>query len=342
MKAIRIERFGAPDVLVERDLPSPEPAAGEIKIKVMAAGVNFADILQRLHLYGNAPRLPYVPGFEVSGVVMETGEGVTQLEIGDRVVSLTRFGGYAEEVIVPAEQAKKISSALGFNEAAALPVNFLTAWMCLFDMGGLKPGEWVLIQTAAGGVGTAAVQLALNRGAHVIGTVGSREKARFVTDLGAQHVICYREEDFVQRVREIRNGHGVDVVLDAVGATTLRRSFDLLDPLGRCISYGLSAAAPRRRQAWIQSLKALLQTPRFSVLNLIQRNVGIFGFHLALLEERRIEVAAAFDEILSLVSEKRIEPKLAKTFPLSASGAAAAHEFIHQRRNLGKVVLARS
>jgi NADPH:quinone reductase-like Zn-dependent oxidoreductase len=339
MNAIMLERKGRPEVMVGKQVDVPRPGAGEVRIAVRASGVNFADLLQRLGLYGGAPPLPYIPGFEVAGSVDSVGEGVERLSVGDRVVALTRFGGYAEQVCAPASVALEIPTQLSFEEAAALPVNYLTAWICMFTMGNLRRGERVLIHAAAGGVGTAAVQLARIAGAEIFATAGSDEKVEFVRELGARHPMNYNTVDFVEEIRSRVGRRNIDLVLDGVGADTLRHGYDLLAPLGRLVSFGLSEAVSGPGRNLPKALRAWWRTPRFNPVNLIGRNVGVFGFHLAHLERRQELVAEAFAEILNLVVKGEIRPIIAHTFPLSGEGAAAAHRYMHERRNIGKVLL---
>ena len=341
MKAIFIERHGPPEVLQEREIPSPEPKDDEIKLRVMASGINFADILQRLNLYGKHPKLPYVPGFEVAGEVVSRGSAVKDIETGDRVAALTRFGGYSEEVCITAQAARPIPATVDFVQAAAIPVNYLTAWFCLFQMGHLQPGEKVLIQGGAGGVGTAAVQLAHHAGAEIFATAGSAEKVKFLDLLGVDHSINYQSGDFYEEIRALTSGRGVDLVLDAVGGDVLRRGYDLLAPLGRLVSYGLSAAAPSKRRSWLKALLAVRRTPSFRPLQLIGRNVGVFGFHLGLLRNKESTVIPAFEAIMERIASGAVRPIVSRTFPLSQAGAVEAHHFIHERRNVGKVLLER-
>ncbi len=339
MRAIVIERYGSPDCLRERELPLPSPGPGEVRIRVSASGVNFADLLQRLKLYSETPQLPYVPGFEVSGTVDELGPNCGRFQPGDRVVALSRFGGYAQAVCVSENHVRILPEEVPFVDGAAIPVNFLTAWFCLYNMGNIRSGESVLIQGGAGGVGTAAIQLALGTGCEVFATAGSQDKVEFLRGIGAQHPINYRSEDFSQVVREATSGRGVDVVLDGVGGETLKKGYELVAPLGRIISFGLSSAAPGMKRRPLSALLALWRTPAFRPLSLMGRNVGVFGFHLGYLESRRAEVAAAFDQILALTASGRLRPVIDRVFPLTAGGAVAAHERIHQRSNIGKVIL---
>ncbi|MFQ5745362.1 MAG: zinc-binding dehydrogenase [Acidobacteriota bacterium] len=339
MKAIFLDRRGPPEVLVERRLPTPQPQPDEIRIGVRASGINFADLLQRLGLYASAPRPPYIPGFEVAGEVEATGDSARRFRIGDRVTALTRLGGYAEKVCVAEGTVLRLAPEISFEEAAALPVNYLTAWFCIKTMGNLQPCERVLIHAGAGGVGTAAVQLASTIGAECFATVGSEEKVEFLRRLGVDHPINYRTHDFAAEIRRLTGGCGVDLILDAVGGDTMRKGYELLSPLGRLVSYGLSSAVAGPRRNLPRALWAWWRTPRFNPLEMIGRNVGVFGFHLAHLEGKQHLVAEAFAEIARMVATGTLKPIIARTFPLSSDGAAAAHRYLHERRNIGKVLL---
>lgn len=342
MRTISLERHGTPDVFADREREPPDPDGNEILIDVRAAGVNFADLLQRLGLYGSAPSLPYVPGFEVSGTVAASGGEVVRFAPGRRVVALTRFGGYAETVCTPAAAAMEIPDGISFEEAAALPVNYLTAWFCLQQMAHLSAGERVLIQHGAGGVGIAAVQLARRVGAEIFATASTDAKVDFLRNSGVDYPINYRNSDFAEEVRRIAGNRGLDVVLDAEGGRRLARAYELLAPLGRLVSYGLSSAVSGARRNPFRALWAWLRTPRFHPVDLIGKNVGVFGFHLALLEAKSDLVPDALGQILTGVAEGSLVPRVARTFPLDAAGAAAAHRYLHERRNIGKVLLVRS
>ena len=339
VKAIYLERHGPPEVFRERVVDDPEVSSRSVKLRVAAAGVNFADLLQRLGLYGHAPALPYIPGFEVAGEVVSCGSEVTSVSVGDQVAALISAGGYSDTVVANASAVKKIPLGTSHEEAAAIPVNYLTAWFCLFNFGFLSKGERVLIHTAAGGVGVAAVQLALDKGAKVFATAGSEEKLRFLDQIGVQHRVSYFKPDWAEQIRLLSEPDGIDVVLDSVGGDCLQKSYELLAPLGRLVSFGLSKAVPGPRRNWIKTFLAWWKTPRFSPLELIDRNVAVSGFHLGLLDSKADVVSDAFDQILAKVSAGILTPIVSETFPLSASGAAEAHHFIHARRNKGKVVL---
>ena len=248
MRAVVITRHGPPEVLEVRELPDPPVGDGEVRIAVKAAGINFADTLARIGLYPDAPKVPCVVGYEVAGEIESVGEGVDSHKVGDRVVAGTRFNGQAELVTVPAEQALPLAKQVSFEEGAAFPVNYSTAYAALVVMGGLKPGERVLIHAAAGGVGTAATQIARGIGAEIFGTA-SASKHDAIREQGVDHPIDYRNLDFEQEVRRITGGEGVDVIMDALGPTSFRKDYRLLRP-GRPPDHVRPLRGPeRQRQA---------------------------------------------------------------------------------------------
>src|SRR5881409_1787936 len=241
MRSVWITRTGPPEVLEVRDGPDPVPGPGQALVRVRASGVNFADVSARLGFYPDAPRRPCVVGYEVAGTVERLGAGVDgDLAVGRRVVALTRFGGYAEAVAVPAGQVFPMPERMSFEEAAAVPVNYLTAVLMLRHFGNVRAGDRVLVHAAAGGVGMAAIQLCRIAGADVIGTASAAKHA-LLREAGVAHAIDYRTEDFEAAVRRLTGGRGVDIVLDATGA--FRKSYRCLAPLGRLVCFGLSGAA---------------------------------------------------------------------------------------------------
>jgi synaptic vesicle membrane protein VAT-1 len=336
MRQVVIPRYGSPDVLEVREAPDPTPAEGEVRIRVRAAGVNFADVLARLGLYPDAPKPPCVVGYEVAGRIDAVGPGVTRLREGDRVVALTRFGGYSDFVTVPTAHVFDVPEALSDAEAAAVPVNYLTAALALYRMAALAPGETVLIHNAGGGVGIAATQLARLRRAVVIGTA-SASKHPALRSFGVEHTIDYRSADVAKAVREITKGRGVDVILDPIGGPSFLTSYKMLAPLGRLILFGLSAVAPGERRSWLRVLGAWISTPRFNPLSLINRNRGVFGLNLAHLWDERAQLAPLIDMLISELKAGRLAPVVARTFPLEK--AADAHRYLQSRQNIGKVVL---
>jgi synaptic vesicle membrane protein VAT-1 len=335
MRQAVIPRYGGPEVFEIRESADPQPGPREVRLRIKAAGVNFSDVLARLGLYPDAPGLPLVPGYEVAGHVDAVGDEVTRLGIGDRVVALTRFGGYADTVVVPADLAFPAPDRLADTEVAALPVNYLTALVALYRMANVQAGETVLLHSAAGGVGTAALQFARLRRATVIG-VASRGKHDALRRLGADFTVD-REHDVRAAVLDITGGRGVDVALDATGGRSFAEGYRLLAPLGRLVMYGASSVAPGERRRWLSVLRTMWEMPRFKPMSLIHRNRAVFGLNLARLWSERRQIAGTMEFLLEEVGAGRIAPVLAESFPLAEAGEA--HRFLQQRRNIGKVVL---
>jgi NADPH:quinone reductase-like Zn-dependent oxidoreductase len=336
MRQAVITRHGPPDVFEVREAPDPVAGDTDLRIRVRAAGVNFADVLSRLGLYPDAPTPPVVVGYEVAGHIDTVGRSVTGFTPGDRVIALTRFGGYSDMVVVPADRAFHFPHELSDAEAAAVPVNYLTAALALYRMAALVPGETVLVHNAGGGVGIAATQLAQLRRATVIGTASAAKHGALRT-FGVEHAIDYRHANVAEEVRKITKGRGVDVILDPIGGSSFTESYRMLAPLGRLIIFGLSAAAPgERRNPW-RAFRAWLATPRFNPLSMISRNRGVFGLHLGHLWDERRQLVPLMDMLLTELGGGRLKPIVAKTFPLER--AADAHRYIQSRQNIGKVVL---
>jgi NADPH:quinone reductase-like Zn-dependent oxidoreductase len=336
MRQVVIPRYGPPDVFETREAPDPLPGEGDIRIRVRAAGVNFADILARLGLYPDAPKPPVVVGYEVAGRIDAVGRAVTGMSEGDRVVALTRFGGYADTVVVPAAQAFHFPDKLSDSEAAAVPVNYLTAALALYRMAALAPGETVLVHNAGGGVGIAATQLARLRRATVIGTA-SASKHGALQSFGVEHAIDYRHADVADEVKKLTRGRGVDVILGPIGGRSFTSSYTMLAPLGRLIIFGLSSAAPAERRSLWRAFLAWKSTPRFDPMSLINRNRGVFGLHVGHLWDEHTRIRPLIDMLIDELTAGRLAPVVARTFPLDR--AADAHRFIQSRANIGKVVL---
>jgi NADPH:quinone reductase-like Zn-dependent oxidoreductase len=336
MRQAVITRYGLPDVFEMREGPDPRPGPGQVRIRVRAAGINFADILARLGLYPDAPKPPMVVGYEVAGFVDDTAPDVTGFAAGDRVVALTRFGGYSDVVVASAAQCFHFPEDLSDAEAAAVPVNYLTAAIALYKMAALAPNETVLVHNAGGGVGIAATQLARIRRATVIGTA-SVMKHDALRSFGVDHAIDYRHANVADEVRKITHGRGVDVILDPIGGGSFTSSYQMLAPLGRLVMFGLSAAAPGEQRNWWRALRAWAATPRFNPLTMINRNRGVFGLNVGHLWGEQRQLEPIMDLLLDELRQQRLRPVVARTFPLDK--AADAHRFIQSRSNIGKVVL---
>jgi NADPH:quinone reductase-like Zn-dependent oxidoreductase len=336
MKQIWIPKIGGPEVLELREAPDPEPAAGEIRLRVRASGINFADILARMGLYKDSPPRPCVVGYEVAGYVDGIGDGVEGVAEGDRMVTATRFGGYSDVVCVPAAQARPIPAALDFEDAASIPVNWLTSWWMLVRLANLQRGETVLVHACAGGVGLASLQICHHHGATVIGTASASKHDR-LRQMGVAHCIDYRTQDFEQEVKRLTDGRGVDVVLDAVGGKSFAKSYRVLADLGRLVAFGASSFAPGKRRNLAAAVRQLVATPRYHPFDLMLKNRGVFGFNLGRLWHRGEESAEMMGTILDLVADGSFETVVDRAFPFERAGEA--HRYIQDRKNFGKVVL---
>lgn len=336
MRQVSITQYGPPEVLCYEGAPDPPLPAGTVRIGVQASGVNFADILARQGLNPDCPKPPVVVGYEVSGVVEEVGAQVTGITVGQEVMALTRFGGYANQVVVPAPLVFPVPAAMPLPLAAALPVNYLTAYVMLYLWGRLQAGERVLIHGAAGGVGLAAVQLCRLRQAEIFGTASSAKHA-FLHEQGVHHTIDYHQYDVQHVVRGLTRGQGVDIVLDARGGRSFAQSYKMLAPLGRLILFGASRLSRGPRRHLLSALWQILRMPRFHPLRLLQDNKAVIGVHLGHLWEHTALLHQTMDDLLKMYRQGHIHPVIAQTFPLSE--AAAAHRYLQERRNVGKVLL---
>jgi NADPH:quinone reductase-like Zn-dependent oxidoreductase len=341
MRAVVLTGTGGPEVLQVQERPDPAVGAGQIRIAVRAAGINFADTLARIGLYPDAPKTPCVLGYEVAGEVESVGEGVADWKLGDRVIAGTRFGGQAELVTVPAAQALPLPDRLSFEQGAAFPVNYGTAYAALILMGGMRKGDRVLIHAAGGGVGISATQIARNAGAEIFGT-SSPAKHEAIRAQGVDHAIDYRSQDFEAEVMRITNGEGVDLVMDALGPTSFRKDYRLLRSGGRLVMYGLSENSNSGARSLPETLKSLAKMPLATMpwwksLFLMNENKGVFGLNMLSWWDREGNLDRVTEPLLADLEAGRLEPVVAEAFPFDRAGEA--HEFIAQRRNVGKVVL---
>jgi NADPH:quinone reductase-like Zn-dependent oxidoreductase len=332
---------GGPEVLKVEERPDPVAGPGEVRIAVRAAGINFADTMARVGLYPDAPKPPCVLGYEVAGEIESVGEGVDGFKPGDRVMAGTRFGGHAELVVAAADQVLPLPERLSFEQGAAFPVNYGTAYAALILMGGLRQGDRLLIHAAAGGVGTAATQVAANVGAEIFGTA-SPSKHEAIRAQGVAHPIDYRDRDFEAEVMQITAGEGVDVIIDALGPASFRKDYRLLRPGGRMVMFGLSEASKggaRSVPAALRSLVAmpLATMPWWKSLGLMNENKGVFGLNMLSWWEREGNLDRVTAPLLADLEAGRLEPVVAEAFPFERAGEA--HQFIAERRNVGKVVL---
>jgi len=292
----------------------------------------------RVGFYPDLPAIPVVPGYEVSGRIDAVGADVDTSWIGRDVLAMTRFGGYADVICVPMQQIFARPPDMSALEGAALPVNYFTAWQLVLVMGGLKRGETVLVHSAGGGVGIAATQIAKHIGARVIGTA-SASKHDELRALGVDELIDYRTEDFEVRAREMTNGRGVELILDAIGGASFKKGYRLLAPTGRLGMFGISSAVMRKERRFFDMLGMLARTPwfQFNPMSLINTNKGVFGVNLGHMWGEIDRIRSWGEQIAELWTQGAIKPKIAQSFTFDE--AAAAHHFIQDRKNIGKVLL---
>jgi NADPH2:quinone reductase len=322
MKAIRFHSLGGPEVLQLDEVPEPEVSAGRVRVRVRAAGVNFADTRFRLGQYFVRPSFPQVPGMEAAGEVDAVGVGVTGVKVGDRVMVLGA-NAYAEKMLARPSQLFAMPDALDFARAAALPVQGLTAHHCLGLMGRMSANESVLVHAAAGGVGLLAVQLAKLMGASVvIGTASTDDKRALVKSMGADHAFDHAGSDLATRVREVTGGRGVDVLLEMLGGTeTYKRNLACLAPMGRMIVYGAANGDTRGT---------------FEPIGLMHKNLTVSGYYLTPMLEQPALCVPALEQVARWVSEDRVKVTV-ESLPLDA--AADAHRRMESRGTVGKLVL---
>jgi NADPH:quinone reductase-like Zn-dependent oxidoreductase len=342
VKAVVQTGNGGPEVLKVLERPDPSVGPGEVRIAVKAAGINFADTMARMGLYPDAPKTPCVMGYEVAGTIESLGEGVSEHAAGDRVIAGTRFGGQAELVTVPADQALPMPERLSFEQGAAFPVNYGTAYAALIIMGSLREGGRVLIHAAAGGVGIAATQIARNIGAAKIIGTASPQKHDAIRAQGVTDPIDYRSKDFEAETMRITDGEGVDLVIDAMGPTSFRKDYRVLRSGGRMVMYGLSEVTKESGRDIPAALKSLAKMPLATIpwwksLALMNENKGVFGLNMLKWWEREGSLDRVTEPLMADLEAGRLEPVVAEAFPFERAGEA--HKFIAERRNVGKVVL---
>jgi NADPH:quinone reductase-like Zn-dependent oxidoreductase len=332
MRAVVITKHGDLSVLQTQDRPDPPPpSAGQARIAVRAAGVNFADHLARVGLYPDAPKPPCVVGYEVAGTIEAVGDGVDPARVGERVFGGTRFGGYAEIVNIAAADAIPLPESLSFEQGAAIPVNYATAWAALHGYGSLRAGERVLIHAAAGGVGIAAIQLAKAGGAEIHGTASPGKHAR-LAEFGVDRAIDYRKDGWWKGLPPY------DIVLDAMGGKSLKRSYDLIRPGGRVIAYGFSAMQQGEKRSLRTALPQLLPMLRgFNLVKQLSDSKAVIGLNMLKLWDDRGSLEPWIGPLSAALADGVAVPVVHEAVPFA--NAAQAHRILAARENVGKVVL---
>lgn len=331
-----IPKAGAPDIFDIVEKPTPTPKADEYLVEVKGSGINFADILARKGMYPDAPPFPLVVGYEVSGVVIAVGSDGDSSWIGKDVIALTRFRGYASHVLVKKHQLSEKPNSLSYAQAAAIPVNYITAWQLIVVMGSLTKDETILIHNAGGGVGVAAIQIAKNIGARIIGTA-SQKKHEMLTKMGVDVCIDYRTEDWEKRVKEETDGFGVELILDPVGGPYWKKNYKVLRSTGRVGFFGVSSASSEGSRSKLGMIKLLLKLPLFNPISLMNANKSTFGVNVGHLWHESKKVNLWLSELLKGVEDGWLQPIVDIEFPLAKVGEA--HAYIEARKNFGKVIL---
>jgi synaptic vesicle membrane protein VAT-1 len=335
MRQVWISRPGPPEVLQVREAPDPDAGPGQVRIRVRAAGINFADLMARVGLYPDAPKIPCVVGYEVSGVIDQVGEGVGGFAVGDRVFAMPKFGGYSDTVVVVAEQVFAMPSRMSFEEGAAFPVVYLTAYNMMVFTGNLRPMSSVLVHSAAGGVGLAAIQIAKTRRCTIFGTA-SRTKHDFLRAEGVAHPID-SGADYAAEVRKVVGARGLDLVLDPVGGKSWSAGYDLLGPCGRLVMFGLSSAARGKTRNLLWAGAQVLRSKWFSPNELMGDNKTVSGTNMGHLFGRPDLLRPQFSALLAMYEAGEIAPHVDRSFRFDE--APAAHHFLHDRKAIGKVLL---
>jgi NADPH:quinone reductase-like Zn-dependent oxidoreductase len=330
MRAAVITGHGAPEVLQVQERSDPRPGPGQVLIDVRAAGINFADVMARVGLYPDAPKPPCVVGYEVAGTVAEVGEGVEGFAAGARVVAPVRFGGYAERAVAQADGVVNLPDELDFAHGAAIPINYATAWEALIRQANLQRGERVLIHAAAGGVGIAATQIARRAGAEIWGTA-SPGKHDAIRGFGVDHPLDYTQSGWERDVPPL------DVVMDAIGGASFRRSYRLLRAGGRLVCFGASGVMSGEKRDLVAAARTALRMPRFNLIKQMSDSKAVIGLNLLSIWDAQGNASRWRGPLSEMLRDGTIQPVVAETFPLERAGDA--HRFISERRNVGKVVL---
>jgi NADPH:quinone reductase-like Zn-dependent oxidoreductase len=333
-----MNRKGETDVLEVREVGVPDPRPGQVRVKVAAAGVNFADVMMRRGLYPDAPKLPAVAGYEVSGEVDGIGPGVEEDLLGASVVAMCNFGGYSESICLPRAQVWRLPAGISAVKAAALPVNYLTAWQMVRVMAPVGKGDLVLIHSAAGGVGQAVIQLCKLAGARIIGSA-SPAKHAYLRDQGLEHVFDSRRGDFSREVLAFTGGRGVDVALEPRHGRWIMESYRSLAKCGRLVLFGFSNAATGKRSGTLSALRTLAGVPwlRINPISLMNDNKSVAGVNLGRMWDQRERTAAWMASLLELLSAGEIAPVIDGEYSFAEAGLA--HRRLEDRMNVGKIVL---
>ncbi|MBQ0732910.1 zinc-binding dehydrogenase [Aquimarina celericrescens] len=337
MKAAHLVKYGAPETAFEiKEIAKPKPESNQVLIKVEAFGINFADIMARLGLYKDAPPLPAILGYDVIGYIEQIGADVKKLKIGDRVIALTQFGGYAEYAISEDNMTNKVSEAISIGAGVALATQYCTAYFLFYEMANIQEKEKILIHAAAGGVGTALTQFALLKNCIIFGTCSSAAKIKYLRKNGVQYPINYLQEDFAKSIQGTIGEDGLDAVFDPVGGKSVKKGYKLLAPGGRLLSFGVSSI--NKAKSIFGKLKVLAQFGIYHPLQFLSSSKGIIGVNmLKVAKERPEKVSKVMREVIQLTEKKVLQPHVGAEYTIDE--LAEAHRFLESRKSTGKIVV---
>ena len=335
MKKVIYPKVGGVDSIEILDVEEPQASEGEVVVRIHRAGINFADLMMRQGLYGSNPDFPFTPGYEASGVIISLGKGVKGLELGDRVLAMTGFGGYSEKVSIPSSRVFKLPDSVTFDQAAAIPVTYGTAYHMLFHLGRISPGDSVLIHHAAGGVGTAVAQLCKVAGASIVIGTASAPKKEFVESIGVKFV-DRETEDFVKICKDMTGGKGVHHAIDPVGGKNLMRSYKATRRGGKVYFFGASSAVKGDKRSIISAFRMWLNTPKFNPIKMMSSNKAIFGVHMGLLDDNTI-FEGHLSALSKMLEDNEIDPIIDSIWRFERVSEAQMH--MHDRKNRGKILL---
>lgn len=337
MKAVQLVAFGKPstDSFKIAEVKEPICQAGQVKIKVDAFGLNYADVMSRKGIYNDCPPLPAILGYECVGTIEELGDGVTSLSVGDRVMAFTRFGSYAEKVVTDARGVQKIDADMSNGEAVALATQYCTAWYAACEAINIYPGEHVLIHAAAGGVGTALVQIAKWKGCTVYGTASSQKKLDYLKSIGVDHSINYREKDFEEEINRIRGKARLDVIFDPIGGKNFKKSLRVLGYGGRIIPYGASS---REKSGILSLLKVAWGFGLHLPVGNIMKSQTWAGVNMLRIADHKIDLMKiCIENVYKLYQKGIAKPHVGAVY--SVNEIDQAHEFLASRKSMGKIVV---
>ena len=317
-------------------VPDPYPGRGEVRIHIQSIGLNYAEVLSRKGLYVWAPKLPYVPGMEAYGEIDRIGEGVKNRQTGEKVIVGTQYGSYAEKLVIKEKYALPALHFFTADENASIAVNYMTAWVALFEMAHIKPSDSILIHAAAGGVGTAAVQLAKHYGCTVYGTTSNHKKFKILTELNIDKPINYVTEDFEEEILHSTDGKGVDVILEMVGGEVFRKSLNVLQPFGRVVIAGFASINLKKWNP-VSWGKTWYDLPRISLKHMAQNSYSVMAFHLGYLLPHNRLMNRIWADLITFVKSNNIHPVIGHTYKFE--DIPAAHELMESRNSIGKIII---